>query len=102
MTSFERPDWAPAIESGARILVTGASGVLGRVLVDMLLDGPKCTIGAHGSTQRHPSDDKRVLHLTKKFETEADCVRLVDDFAGKVGGIDALVVLSGGIHFSGH
>ena len=41
MTSFERPDWAPAIESGARILVTGASGGLGRVLVDMLLDGPE-------------------------------------------------------------
>ena len=86
MTSFERPDWVPAAESGARILVTGASGGLGRALVDMLLEGPDCIIGAHGATNRHPSDDERVLHLTKTFETERDCVDLVDDFAGKAGG----------------
>ncbi|MDA1091455.1 MAG: SDR family NAD(P)-dependent oxidoreductase [Proteobacteria bacterium] len=102
MTSFERPDWTPAIKNGTRLLITGASGGLGRALVDMLLDGPECVIGAHGATGQHPTDDKRVIHLTQKFETEADCVRLIDDFTTKAGGIDALVVLSGGIHFSGH
>jgi NAD(P)-dependent dehydrogenase (short-subunit alcohol dehydrogenase family) len=102
MTSFERPDWAPAIKAGTRVLITGASGGLGRSLVDMLLEGPDCIIGAHGASGQHPSKDKRVIHLTQKFETEADCVNLVDDFTDKAGGIDALVVLSGGIHFSDH
>ena len=102
MTSFERPDWAPSIHAGTRVLITGASGGLGRSLVDMLLEGPDCIIGAHGANHRHPSDDKRIIHLTQKFETGSDCADLVDDFAGKAGGIDALVVLSGGIHFSGH
>ncbi len=102
MTSFAPPDWVPAIQPGARVLITGASGGLGRALVDMLLDGPDCVIGAHGATNKHPSDDKRVIHLTKKFDAEADCAGLVNNFAGKAGGIDALVVLSGGIQFSGH
>jgi NAD(P)-dependent dehydrogenase (short-subunit alcohol dehydrogenase family) len=102
MTSFERPDWTPALKAGTRVLVTGASGGLGRALVDMLLDGPDCVIGAHGATQQHPSDDERVIHLSQKFDCEADCAALVEDFAAKAGGIDALVVLSGGIHFSGH
>ena len=102
MTSFVRPDWTPAVESGARILVTGASGGLGRVLVDMLLAGSDCVIGAHGANNRHPSDDDRIIHLSKSFETEQDCTSLIGDFAAKAGGIDALVVLSGGIHFSGH
>jgi NAD(P)-dependent dehydrogenase (short-subunit alcohol dehydrogenase family) len=102
MTSFERPDWTPVVPAGTRILITGASGGLGRALVDMLLDGPDCIIGAHGASKRHPSNDKRIVHLTQTFETEADCAGLVDDFTDKAGGIDALVVLSGGIHFSGH
>ncbi len=102
MTPFVHPDWTPAVEPGARILVTGASGGLGRALVDMLLAGPDCTIGAHGAKGRHPSDDARVLHLSQTFETERDCADLVNAFAAKAGGIDALVVLSGGIHFSGH
>ena len=102
MTSFERPDWVPFIKTGTRVLITGASGGLGGALVDMLLDGPDCIIGAHGASNRHPSDDKRVIHLTQRFGTEADCVRFIDEFAEKAGGIDALVVLSGGIHFSGH
>ena len=102
MTVFKRPDWTPAVEAGTRILVTGASGGLGRSLVDMLLEGSDCTIGAHGAKGRHPSDDGRIIHLNKTFENEGDCRALVEDFADKAGGIDALVVLSGGIHFSGH
>lgn len=102
MTSFERPDWAPAVKAGTRVLITGASGGLGRALVDMLLESPDCIIGAHGASNRNPSKDERVFHLEKTFETEADCVQLVEEFADKAGGIDALVVLSGGVHFSGH
>ncbi len=102
MTSFDRPGWVPAPEPGARVLVTGASGGLGRALVEMLLESDGGTVGAHGASNQHPSRDERVIHLTKTFETEADCTALIDDFVGKAGGIDALVVLSGAIHFSGH
>ena len=102
MTDFTPPDWTPRVQSGTRVLVTGASGGLGRALVDMLLESPGCVIGVHGATHRHPSDDKRLIHLTQKFETEVDCTRLVDEFAERANGIDALVVLSGAIHFSGH
>ena len=102
MTSFKRPDWTPTVNPGARILVTGASGGLGRALVDMLLEGSDCVIGAHGAQGRHPSEDERVIHLNKAFESENDCTALVGEFMDQAGGIDALVVLSGGIHFSGH
>ncbi|MCH7935537.1 MAG: SDR family oxidoreductase [Proteobacteria bacterium] len=103
MTSFQKPDWVPRLEAGTRVLVTGASGGLGRALVAMILESPvPCVIGAHGASNRNPSDDKRVIHLMRTFENEADCAAVVDEFAEKAGGIDALVVLSGGIHFSGH
>ena len=102
MTIFDRPDWVPVIKSGNRILIVGASGGLGQALVDMLLDGSDCVIGAHGASKNYQSKDKRVIHLLKKFKSEGDCVDLVNEFVRKAGGIDALVILSGGIHYSGH
>lgn len=102
MTIFERPDWVPVIKDGTRILIIGASGGLGQALVGMLLEGSDCIVGAHGSSSRHPSNDARVVHLTQRFDTNEDCVDIVDQFVRKVGSINALVVLSGGIHFSGH
>jgi 3-oxoacyl-[acyl-carrier protein] reductase len=103
MTStFNRPDWAPQVPSGMRILITGATGGLGRALTAMLLDNSDCIIGAHGASQTFESEDARFIHLNQTFEGEPDCRALVDDFAGRAGGIDALVVLSGSIQFSGH
>ncbi len=102
MTRFCPPDWSPQIPPGTRILVVGATGGLGSALIKMLLDGPDCTIGAHGNTQVFKSEDARVLPLQKAFEAEADCRELVDTFVDKAGGIDAIVILSGSIQFSGH
>lgn len=102
MNTFNRPDWSPRIPPGSRVLVTGATGGLGRALIGMLLEGPDCTIGAHGNSQTFACDDPRVVPLQQAFTSEEDCRALVDAFAGKAGGIDALVVLSGAIHFSGH
>jgi len=96
------PAWVPRVEPGQRILITGASGGLGRALTAMLLKGSDCTIGAHGRSQRHPSDDPRILALQKSFTCEADCAALVDEFVASCGGIDGLVILSGAIHYSGH
>lgn len=85
-----------------RVLITGASGGIGRALVAMLLAGSDCVIGAHGASKGTGVKDKRVIPLRRVFKTEADCVATVDAFAKRAGGIDALVVLSGAIHFSGH
>ncbi len=102
MSDFQPPSWRPQAAPGSRVLITGASGGLGQALVRMLLEGSDCVIGAHGADNRNPSDDERVIHLTRTFENEADCTNLVEEFRDKAGGIAALVVLSGGIHFSGH
>ena len=102
MNQFVRPDWLPSVPSGTRLLVTGASGGLGSVLVDMLLEGSDCLVGAHGASKEYPRRDGRVIPLKRTFESEPDCAALVDEFADRAGGIDALVVLSGAIGFSGH
>lgn len=102
VTGFVRPDWVPRLESKTRVLVVGASGGLGRALAAMLLEGSDCVIGAHGATEAPVARDPRVIPLRRTFAGEADCVALVEEFAAKAGGVDALVVLSGAIHFSGH
>ena len=102
MTPFTKPNWVPALEPGMRVLIAGASGGLGRALVDMLVEGSDCVIGAHGASQEVARSDERIIPLRRTFEGDADCVALIDEFAEKAGGMDALVVLSGAIHFSGH
>ncbi len=103
MDDFSPPGWSPRVEPGMRILVTGASGGLGSALVEMLVGGSDCVIGAHGASKdAEAAAEGRVIPLRRSFESEADCIAVVDQFAGKAGGIDALVVLSGAIHFSGH
>ena len=96
------PDWTPKPVDGMRILVVGGTGGLGRALIAMLQKSDVAAIGAHGGTQSFESDDPRILPLVKKLDSEADCAALVDTFAEQTGGIDALVALSGAIHYSGH
>ena len=98
MTSFQPPTWVPRVEPGTRILVAGASGGLGRAVVDMLLKGSDCVIGAHGATKMHPAaNEARVISIVRPFEGDADCVAAVEEFCDKAGGIDALVMLAGGL-----
>jgi NAD(P)-dependent dehydrogenase (short-subunit alcohol dehydrogenase family) len=101
-TAFVRPDWVPRVAPGTRILVAGASGGLGRALTAMLLEGSDCVIGAHGASKEPPAGDSRVVPLRRAFAGERDCAALVEEFVAKAGGLDALVVLTGAIHFSGH
>lgn len=102
MSELNLPDWLPQVPPGARILITGATGGLGRALVKMLLKGSDCIIGAHGQSRVDRENDARIIPLERKFTGEADCVAIVDEFSEKAGGVDALAVLSGGLHFSGH
>jgi len=101
-SEFTRPDWTPRVADGMRILVTGATGGLGRALVKMLSQGSDCIIGAHGGTDKFESTDHVIIPLQACFEDEADCVALVQEFVDRADGIDGIVVLSGAIRFSGH
>lgn len=102
MPKTDFPEWTPKPVDGMRILVTGGTGGLGRALIDMLLKSDVAAIGAHGGSQTFESGDQRVIALTRKLESEADCTSVVNAFVEEAGGIDALVALNGGIHFSGH
>ncbi|GAB6052581.1 3-oxoacyl-[acyl-carrier-protein] reductase [Magnetospira thiophila] len=103
MNRFEKPDWVPAVSKGSRILIIGASGGLGTALTQMLLEGSDCVIGVHGATKKpRVETSDRLIQLRQSFNSCADCERVIDTFVDKAGGMDALVVLSGGIHFSGH
>lgn len=101
MSPIKTPDWLPRVDAGTRVLITGASGGLGQALVKMLRAGSDCVIGAHGAS-RKPAAGDGIIPLQRKFAGESDCVAVVEEFADKAGGIDALVVLSGAVHFSGH
>ena len=100
-SSFIKPDWIPQVPDGMSVLITGASGGLGKALTEMLRNGSNCVIGAHGSTTL-PEAPEGTIALQRTLESETDCVALVEEFCAKAGRIDALVCLSGGIHFSGH
>ncbi|KIL97736.1 3-oxoacyl- acyl-carrier protein reductase [Paramagnetospirillum magnetotacticum MS-1] len=86
---------------GQRILITGATGGLGRALVAMLREASDCVIGAHGAGQSYEAGDG-LIPIRRSFEGDADCRAVVDEFAQRAGGIDALVVLSGSILYTGH
>ncbi|MEE2745284.1 MAG: SDR family oxidoreductase [Pseudomonadota bacterium] len=99
---FTQPDWVPRVPVGTRILITGATGGLGKSLVGMLVKRSTCVIGAHGSSQIPEFAGDRVIPLSQTFSDENSCCTLVDDYVEQSGGIDALVILSGSIRFSGH
>ena len=50
MSRFNRPDKNPTLDSVKRILITGASGGLGRALIEMFVQDTSLIIGAHGRT----------------------------------------------------
>ena len=99
---FERPNWVPKVADGTRILITGASGGIGNAVVQMLLEGSDCYIGAHSSTNICDFKDPRVTPLNQKFDKQEDCDKLIAAFENIAGGIDALVVLSGALHYTDH
>jgi len=99
---FTQPDWVPCVPVGTRILITGATGGLGSALVRMLLKGSTCIIGAHGSSHALNFEDDRIIPLLQTFKEESSCCKLIDDYVGQSGGIDALVILSGSIGYSDH
>ncbi|NQU57193.1 MAG: hypothetical protein HQ513_08155, partial [Rhodospirillales bacterium] len=80
MTDFNRPDWVPKVADGTRVLITGASGGLGRALMGMLLEGSDCIIGAHGASKTPAATDVRIIPLQRSFDSDAGCAAVVDEF----------------------
>lgn len=85
INEFTQPDWVPCVPAGMRILVTGATGGLGRALVKMLLKGPMCKIGAHGSSRPLKLEDDRIIPLFQTFKEERSCCKLIDDYVEQSG-----------------
>ncbi len=105
MNTFTPPGWVPTVEPGSKILVVGASGGIGRATVSMLESSHGCIIGAHRASPRPETEQAhapQVIPLEKKLTDDAACVALVDEFAGKAGGLNGLVVLCGGIARTAH
>jgi len=100
------PDWVPVLSQGAKILVIGSSGGIGLSLIRLLLKGNPVTIGLHYNTSRpvieSESEDHTMIYIQADLSEEKGCKRVVDEFVEKVGGIDALVVLTGGVSKSVH
>jgi NAD(P)-dependent dehydrogenase (short-subunit alcohol dehydrogenase family) len=59
-------------------------------------------IGVHGSSQALEIDGDKIIPLSQTFSDENSCCGLVDNYVEQSGGIDALVILSGSIRYSGH
>lgn len=99
MNEFHRPCWNPEIRTNSKVLIAGASGGIGRALVSMLLEGPRCTLGTHRDTAPESphkvSNGHHVIDLPMHLSTEEDCINLVETFSRDAGGLDALVVLCG-------
>ncbi len=100
------PDWYPELARGSKVLVVGASGGMGRALVNMLKKGPACTIGAHRYTSKPLAQNSTELHkifdLQGDLKTDHDCKNLIKDFVTKAKGITSLVVLCGGVSRAVH
>lgn len=100
------PDWAPVLPQGSKILVIGASGGIGASLVRLLLEGNPVVIGLHYNTSRpgieSDSESHTMIYIQEDLSEEKGCRKVVDEFVEKAGGIDALVVLTGGVSRSVH
>jgi len=102
MTFFEKPNWAPQVPEGSRILVVGASGGIGNAVVKMLVDGSSCIVGAQGRNMDRILTHEDVIPLQASLATLDDCEQLIDCFVEKTGGIDGIVILSGSLASAKH
>ena len=94
----------PNCKSGSRVLVFGASGGIGVALLKLLAKSQAGVVGAHFATQL-PAEVpglNRCFPIQRELSSEIDCEYVFNEFLSLAGGVDIVVNLVGGIHFSGH
>lgn len=79
-----------------RVLVVGASGGIGRAVVAALLKAGASKVGAHHNRGKALPASARAKAFKADLSRAEAAAGLVADFSKWAGGIDALVVLSGG------
>lgn len=91
----------PQCKKGSKILVIGASGGIGRALLGLLAKSEAEIIGAHYSKNIPEYASSNCCLIQRELSTESDCNHVIEEFIKKAGGLDVVVNLAGGIHFSG-
>jgi len=94
-------NWYPKCKKGSRVLVLGASGGIGHAVIEMLQHSEDTIVGAHYSQNDLVSALGGCIPIQQKLLTESDCRNVIDKFIEEAGGLDILLNLVGGIHFSG-
>ena len=94
-------NWFPKCKDGSKILILGASGGIGRAVLGMLEHSKDTVVGLHYQNPNNLPDRKNYIPLQKTLADESDCRCVLDEFIEKSGGLDILLNLAGGIHFSG-
>jgi NAD(P)-dependent dehydrogenase (short-subunit alcohol dehydrogenase family) len=106
MDKIKFPNWIPQVEKNSKILIAGASGGIGNALVKLLMEGPDSIIGFHRSSSENipksNSSNHKLIDLKLTLSNDEKCNALVDNFTNIADGLDALVVLCGGINNSDH
>lgn len=99
------PSDAPKLEQGVRVLLVGASGGIGRAVLQ-LLGASDVTMGLHYFKGKKALDEalqgkKRSAAQVRLFQADLSVAenarKLIDSFVNWAGGIDVLIQLSGGI-----
>jgi len=101
MTSEIIKESYPKAKKGSKILIIGGTGGIGKALQKMLRTSEKIFLGVHGTAEIF-NDKENFLYIKKTLNSENDCHYVLQKFINTAGGIDILVNLAGGIHFSGH
>ncbi len=92
----------PQCKPGSRVLIIGGSGGIGNAVIKMLGSSDDIVLGIHGTCGNDYSEDAFHHYLYGTLDSESDCQDLIDRFIRITGGLDVLLNLAGGIHFSGH
>jgi len=90
--------------TGTRVLITGASGDLGRAMVARFVDGGACVAAQYFSNsevletlaKRARAQGGNLLMVQANLKQPADVARLMAEVGGRWGGIDVLVNSAGG------
>jgi NAD(P)-dependent dehydrogenase (short-subunit alcohol dehydrogenase family) len=88
--SERRPEWSTVPDPGARVLVTGAAGGLGRALTAALTELGATVVGVD-----RPGTGEDATPLTADLTDAGAARRAVADAVDLMGGLDAVLGVAG-------